>query len=269
VRPPPVRGDGAPVTGADAAFADDALTEDALLGGRVRLFQPRRGYRAATDPVLLAAACPARPGDRVLDLGCGAGAAALCLAARVAGLELHGLELQPAYAALARRNAASAGLAIVVHEGDVAAPPPALRALSFDHVVANPPFFCAAAPPAPDSGRDRARREAGADLGVWIDAALRRLRQGGTLTLIHRVERLPEILAASAGRAGAVAVLPLAPRAGRDATRAIVRAVKDNRAPFRLAAPLALHDGPAHVRDGDDFTEAARAVLRDGAPLAF
>jgi tRNA1(Val) A37 N6-methylase TrmN6 len=252
-----------------AAFAGDDLTEDALLGGRVRLAQPRRGYRAATDPVLLAAACPARPGQRALDLGCGAGAAALCLAARVGGLDLHGLEVQPAYAALARRNAAANGVALAVHEGDVAAPPAALRALSFDHVLANPPFFPADATAAPDAGRDRARREAGTTVGAWIDAGLRRLRQGGTLTLLHRVERLPEILGALSGRAGAIAVLPLASRAGRDATRMIVRAVKDSRAPFRLAPPLALHDGQAHGRDGDDFAAAARAVLRDGAALDF
>ncbi len=83
----------------------EAVTEDALLDGRVRLRQPVAGYRAATDPVLLAAACPARAGESALDLGCGAGAAALCLAARVAGMDLHGLEVQPAYAALARENA--------------------------------------------------------------------------------------------------------------------------------------------------------------------
>jgi tRNA1(Val) A37 N6-methylase TrmN6 len=249
------------------AFAEADLTCDALLGGRVRLVQPRRGYRAATDPVLLAAACPARPGERVLDLGCGAGAAALCLAARVPGLDLHGLELQPAYAALGRRNAGANGVALTVHEGDVAAPPPALRALSFDHVIANPPFFDAAAPGSPEPGRDAARREAEGGVGLWVDAALRRLRQGGWLTLIHRAERLPAILAALEGRAGAVAVLPLAAREGRPALRMILRARKDRGGPFRLAAPLALHAGPAHARDGDDFAPAAAAVLRDGAAL--
>ena len=95
-------------------FPDDALTDDKFLMGRLRLLQPAQGYRAATDPVLLAAACPASAGQSVLDLGCGAGAAALCLAARVPGLALAGLELQPGYADLARRNAARNGIAMQV-----------------------------------------------------------------------------------------------------------------------------------------------------------
>jgi tRNA1(Val) A37 N6-methylase TrmN6 len=256
------------VTGTDDAGAA-ALTCDALLGGRVRLWQPAEGYRAATDPVLLAAACPARPGERALDLGCGAGAAALCLAARVEGLDLHGLELQPGYAALARRNAALNGVALTVHEGDLAAPPAELRARLFDQVIANPPFFDAAAPASPRRDRDTARRAAPGGVGAWIDAGLRRLRQGGWLTVIHRAERLPEMLAELDGRAGEIAVLPLIPREGRPAQRVIVKARKDSRGPFRLAAPLVLHAGPAHLADGDDASPAADAVLRRGGALAF
>ena len=254
---------------AAAGFADADLTCDALLGGRVRLWQPRRGYRAATDPVLLAAACPARPGEHVLDLGCGAGAAALCLGVRVAGLDLHGLELQPRYAALALRNAAANGLSLTVHEGDTVAPPRALRALIFDHVIVNPPFFAAADAPSPEPGRDTARRATAEGTAPWIHAALRRLRQGGWLTLIHRTERLPDILAACAGRAGSIAVRPLAARAGRDAARVLVRARKDSRSPFRLCAPLVLHEGPDHRADGDDFGAEATAILRDAAPIGF
>jgi tRNA1(Val) A37 N6-methylase TrmN6 len=245
------------------------LTEDRLLGGRVRLTQPADGYRAATDPVLLAAACPARGGDLVIDLGCGAGAAALCLAARAPGLRLHGLEIQPAYAALARLNAAANGAALTVHEGDVAAPPPDFRALTADCVLMNPPFFDADATPSPGPGRDAARREGAAGVAVWIDAGLRRLRQGGRLAVIHRAEALPRILSALAGRAGDIAVLPLIPRVGRPAGRVIVTARKDSRAPFRLAAPLVLHAGDAHVADRDDFSPQATAVLRDAAPLSF
>ena len=127
--------------GEQTGFSQEELTEDAFLDGRVRLLQPIAGYRAATDPVFLAAACPARAGERVLDLGSGAGAAAFCLAARVPGVRVEGLERQPAYAALSERNAARNGVDWRVWRGDVAAPPAELRQISFDHVITNPPFF--------------------------------------------------------------------------------------------------------------------------------
>jgi len=248
-------------------FAEADLTCDAFLDGRLRLWQPRAGYRAATDPVLLAAFTPARPGERVLELGCGAGAAALCLARRVPGLDLHGLEVQPDYAALARRNAAENGLALAVHEGDLRRMPAALRGLGFDHVLANPPFHPPAATPAPDAGRDLAHREA-APLADWIDAGLRRLVPGGRLVLIHRAARLAEILAALAGRAGGAEVLPIASRAGAPAGRVLVRARKGSGAPLSLLFPLTVHRGSSHESDGETYTAEAQRLLRDMAVLA-
>lgn len=250
-----------------SGFAEADLSRDALLGGRISLLQPRTGYRATIDPVLLAAFVPVSARARVLDLGCGAGSAALCLGARVPGLELHGLELAPAYAALARRNAADNGIALTVHEGDVAQPPTAVRALSFDAVMMNPPFFATADPPARDAGRAAGRREGAAPLAVWIATALRRLRSGGALVLIHRTERLAAILGALAGPAGAIEILPLASRAGRSAERVLVRARKGSRAPLVLRAPLTIHAGDAHGGDRASYTDAVEAVLRYGAEL--
>lgn len=251
-----------------AAPDDIAVAENGFLDGRVRIRQPVRGYRAATDPVLLAAAVPARAGDAILELGCGAGTAALCLAARVEGLELHGLELQPDYARHARENAALNGRALSVHDGDLRAMPAALRVQSFDAVMLNPPYHGPADIGSPDRGRDLANRRVGATLADWIAAALARTRPGGFVVAIMRAESLPGMLAALAGRAAA-AVLPLAARPGRDAKRVIIRARKGARAPFRLAAPLILHAGAAHLADGDDYAPPARAILRDGAALDF
>ena len=250
-------------------MTEDATTLDAFLGGRVTLRQPRHGYRAATDPVFLAAACPAKAGQTVLELGCGAGAASLCLAARVPGLKLFGVERQPDYAALARENAARAGAAMTVITADLGALSHDLRQMSFDHVLANPPFFPAGSgSQAQDPGREAANRE-DTPLSIWIDTARARLKPGGWLTLIHLAERLPDCLAAMGAGFGAVAVLPLQPRIGRAATRVVIRARKSARAPFALLAPFLIHEGADHAGDAPDFTDQAQAVLRAAAPLPF
>ncbi|MFN4099936.1 MAG: tRNA1(Val) (adenine(37)-N6)-methyltransferase [Pararhodobacter sp.] len=247
-------------------MSDSALTRDVFLGGRLAIWQPRDGYRAATDPVLLAAAVPARPGQSVLELGCGAGVALLALGSRVPGLALQGVERQADYAGLARRNATENAIPAEITVADLTALPAALR-VSFDQVMANPPYYRPGSPAARDAGRDAALREE-TPLAHWIDAGLRRLKDGGLLTLIHLAERLPEILGALAGRAGVV-VRPVAPRSGRPAGRVLVQARKGAKAPFRLLAPLVMHAGAAHLGDGDDFSPEAQAVLRDGQALAW
>jgi tRNA1Val (adenine37-N6)-methyltransferase len=223
-------------------FADSGLTRDCFLDGRLTVLQPQDGYRAAMDPVLLAAAVPARPGDAVLDLGCGVGVASLCLGWRVPGLLLTGVE------------------------ADLSRMPADLRARSFDQVIANPPYFpagCGTA--ARDASRESAQREA-TPLAMWIDVGLRRLRPGGWLTVIQAADRLGEILTA-VGTRGAIRILPIAPREGRPAGRVIVQVRKADRGPLRLLAPLVLHAGPSHLRDGDDHSAIATAILRDGAAL--
>ncbi len=247
-------------------FADADLTEDRFLGGRLRILQPRFGYRAATDPVLLAAAVAAQPGQSVLELGCGAGVASLCLAIRLPGLRLWGLELQAEYADLARRNAALNGVAIEVVGGDIAAMPAMFRALHFDHVIANPPYFPArSGTPARNDGREQAQRE-DLPLADWMATGLRRLRPGGWLTVIQLADRLPDLLAAL-GRSGSITVLPLQPRAGRPSNRMILRLKKSGRSPFVLLPAVVMHDGPAHDGDRDSHSPVAQAVLRDGAAL--
>jgi tRNA1Val (adenine37-N6)-methyltransferase len=242
-------------------FADADLTDDAFLCGRLQVLQPRAGYRAATDPVLLAASVPARAGDRVLDLGCGAGAASLCLAARVPGLVHHGLELQPDYADLCRRNAQRNSVEMTVTIGDVAHMP--LRS-EFDHVIANPPYYPAGGSPSPIAGRDTALR-AGTGIDVWVAAGLRRLRPGGYLTMIFTPDLLPVALSVQ----GNATVLPLAARQGRAPGRLIVQWRKVSKTPFRLLAPFIIHKGPAHDGDRESYTDEANAVLRLGNNLSL
>lgn len=247
-----------------ADLAGDSVTEDALLGGRVRLLQPARGYRVAVDPVLLAAAVPAGAGDSVLDLGCGVGAASLCLATRVAGVAVAGLEIQPLNAELARRNIQLNGLGdrVTVHEGDLSAPPAALSGRRFDRVMMNPPFHPAGRhTPSPSSHKAASHGEGMAELADWVRAALHLMTARGTLTLIHTADRLDHILALLDGRFGGVTILPLWPRAGEPARRVIVHARRNVRGPAVLLPGLVLH-GP-----GQGYSAAADAVLRGGAGI--
>lgn len=242
-------------------FTADDLTDDAFLGGRLQLWQPIAGYRAATDPVLLAACVDARAGQSVLDLGCGAGTASLCLGARVAGLDLTGLEVQPDYADLARRNAGRNGISFEVVVGDLAHLPAVLKR-GFDHVIANPPYYSSSGTPSPNAGRDTALR-VDTPIADWVHCAARRLSPGGWLSMIFATDCLPEVLAACTGPLGSVGVLPLSARAGRPGLRVILQARKGGKRPFRLLAPFVLHDGASHDTDRDSYTPEAKGILRD------
>ncbi|MDJ0627911.1 MAG: methyltransferase domain-containing protein [Rhodobacter sp.] len=244
-----------------------ALTRDAFLGGKLQVWQPENGYRAGIDPVFLAAAVPAKPGQTVLELGCGVGTALLCLHARVSDLALTGLELQPDYSDLARRNAAENGADARIVTGDLTDMPHTLRDRQFDHVIANPPFFRPGGTAAVNRGRQIALAGA-APLAAWIDAGIRRLSPKGTLTVIQRADRLADVLAACDSRIGSLRVLPLAPRAGRAAERVILRGRKGGKGAFRLLAPLVMHKGDRHLGDGEDYLPQTQAILREGAPLS-
>ncbi|MGE5537297.1 MAG: tRNA1(Val) (adenine(37)-N6)-methyltransferase [Gemmatimonas sp.] len=244
------------------------VTDDALLGGRIHLLQPENGYRAAIDPVFLAAAVPVRAGERVLDVGAGTGAASLCLAAREPECRISGLDVDPAMVRVANENVRRNGVAnrVSVMIGDVVRPPVRLAPGTFDHAMANPPYLESgkATPPA-DPGRAGAHVEAHAstaDLGTWIRFALSMVRTKGTFTLIHRADRLDHVLSELHGRAGGIVVFPLWPDASaKPAKRVLVHAVKGSAQPMRLAAGLILHEV------GGRYTAAAEAILRHAQPL--
>ncbi len=244
-------------------------TNDAFLGGRIRLRQPVVGYRAGVDPVLLASAIKAKAGQSVLELGCGTGAALLCLAARVAGLELHGVEVQAPYADLCRENAGTNGISATIHTTDLRTLPPPLREMTFDHVIANPPYFDRTSGN-PSKSADKDIAFAGdTDLADWVDVATRRLKPKGHFTLIIKAHRTLDVLHAIDDRLGSVVVTPICGRLGRDADRILLQARKGGRAAFRLAASVPLHEGPSHIQDGEDYRAEVSAVLRNGAAFPF
>lgn len=248
-------------------FDDSALTRDAFLGGKLSLHQPRQGYRAGLDAVLLSASIQAEKGARVLELGCGAGAAILCLGARIPSLTLTGVERDPAYASLARRNG---GDELEVIEADLVDLPMPLRQRQFDHVLANPPYYNRAASIASCDPLREAAHGAETPLQTWVKTAAKRLAPKGYLHFIHLTESLPDILSALPGGMGSIEVLPLCSRAGRAPKRMILRARKNGRGAFHLHAPLVLHRGEKHQDDShDSYAPSVKSILQSGAPLIF
>ncbi len=249
----------------DHASVQPDATDDRFLGGRLKLRQPAKGYRAGVDAALLAAACGLRPGERLLEAGCGAGAVMLAAALRLPhAAELVGLERDPAMAALARENIRENGLGdrATVIEGDVAAGFVPLGLARFDAVLANPPFFDDADAIRGPHPTRRGAYLADDGLEAWIGFMLKAVCEGGTLTVIHRADRLGDILGLLAPKAGSVRVRPVQPFAEAPAKRVVVRATRTGKAPLVLLPALVLHDHSAAK-----YTPEADAILRGEAAL--
>jgi tRNA1(Val) A37 N6-methylase TrmN6 len=242
-------------------------SEDAVLGGRLVLRQPLRGHRAGHDAILLAAATAARPGDRVVDLGAGVGAAGLALAKRIAGTSVTLVDIDPALVALAEQNAARNGMEQRVRATclDVAAPVEAfaaagLAAAAADCVLMNPPFNDLQNP-SPEPQRRAAHAAQTGTLNAWLHAAARLLRPSGVLTLIWRADGLTEMLSGLAADFGAVTLLPIYPKPAAPAIRILARAIKASRAPLALLPGLVLANAEGKP------TMEAEVALRGGAGL--
>jgi tRNA1(Val) A37 N6-methylase TrmN6 len=251
---------------------DTAVTLDAFLGCRLNVAQPRHGYRAGLDAVLLAASVPERSGRSmaVLDIGAGVGVVGLCVAVRFASAQVTLVELQPELSALASQNIERNQLdqRVRVITADVRDRPEHLSQLgliadSFDQVVCNPPFDIEGngrSPPHPLKARSHAM-PAG-ELEHWGRVLARYCRPSGTATMIHRADALGAVLSALGVRFGGLRVLPIHPRAGEPAARIIVQGIKGSRAPLVLLPGLVLH-----TADGHGFVPRLQAVLREGAAL--
>jgi tRNA1(Val) A37 N6-methylase TrmN6 len=244
-------------------MAEPEITEDALLNGRIRIRQPAHGYRVNVDTLLLAAAVETRDGARLLEAGCGVGAALLAVAVRNENVRLLGVERDRNIASISRENVALNAMThrIEIVTGDVL--DRTLKLGVFDGVFVNPPFDVEGEgrPPA------EARRHAhvtDVSMDNWIASLADRLSGGAVLTMIQRATKTPEILAALDGRLGGAGLIPIRPRAGEPAKRVIVRARKGSRAPFRLCPELVLHDA-----SGAKYTTETEAILRGDASISF
>jgi tRNA1(Val) A37 N6-methylase TrmN6 len=243
------------------------VSDDAFLGGRLRLLQPRSGYRAGLDALLLAAAVP--PVARLLDAGAGVGAAGLAAASRLPGLAVVLVEREAALARLAAENVRRNGLEerVRVVAADLTGPAADQAALglaagAFDHVIANPPYQDEGSGRRPGVPLRAAAREMPAGgLARWVRFLARMAAPGGGMTIIHRAAALGDLLAALEGRFGALSVLPVHPREGADATRIILSGRKGSRAPLGVRPGLVVH------RPDGRFLPAVEAILRDGASL--
>ncbi len=255
---------------AESALAATAVTEDAFLGGRLVLAQPRHGHRAGSDAILLAAAAAAETLGLALDVGAGVGAAGLSLAALRPSLSFGLVENDPLLVALARKNLAVNGLAErgSVYEADVLDPmsrrAAGLSAAGATLIITNPPFLDPKRVRlSPEAGKRTAHvMPAGATLEAWIAACLALLAEGGLIIMIHRPDALPAMLAGLAGLAGEIMLKPIQPQAGKPAVRLLLRAKKASRGPLAIAAPFILHEGQS-------FTREAEAVHRGEALIAW
>ena len=238
-------------------------TVDNFLGGAVKLIQPKSGYRVSMDTVMLAACVPAKAGERVIEGGVGSAGAALCLARRVPGVFVHGLDIQDDMLSFARRNIAHNGLEdyVTVSQGSITE----LRQedeATYDHVMVNPPYLAdgkGIRPPAETKGLAHMDQSAG--VRDWVKFCIHLVRNKGTVSIIYRADRVDEVIAHLHRRVGELKIMPLWPRYGSPAKRVIIQGRKGMHGTASILPGLALHG------EVERYTREAEEILRDGAAL--
>lgn len=238
---------------------DENTTVDDFLGGLIKLRQPKIGYRATSDAVMVAAAVPAKEGETILDVGCASGIVGLCIGARVPNLSITGVEIQPELVELACQNAALNGQNLTVVEADISKKVPELHGIQFHHVVTNPPFYTET--PARQSQQVEMAYKQVVPLKKWIDFCLRHLRAKGTFTIIHRAESVPEILSLLNGRLGGIRLIPIWPKQGVNPKRVIIQGIMNSKKTFEIHTGFVMH------HHDDTRTDEAERIMREGVSL--
>lgn len=242
------------------------ITKDHFLGGRIELAQPQAGFRAGIDSIFLAAAITAKPGERILDVGAGVGAASLALAHRRPDLKITGIEIQEDLAALAATNIKANGCEghVSILQGDIGAPPPELKDHSFDHVMTNPPYYEESrSKTSPHSGKAQANTEGDVSLDEWLKFCIRMLKPKGTLTVIHRTERGFDVMTTIWDHVGQISVYPLWPTPEKPARRILIQGRKGIRGDASLLPGIVLHEGE------EKYSPQAEDILRHAKAIAW
>lgn len=241
---------------------NNQTTTDDFLGGAIKLIQPTDGYRVSMDTVMLAASVPAKPGEIVLEGGVGSAGAALCLARRLGGVHVYGIDMQPEMIALARRNIELNKLADFVsvdqgHITDLGG-----KEARFDHVMINPPYLAEGkAIRPPEENKGLAHMDSAASLSDWIKFCIYYVKNRGTVSIVYRADRMDEVIAHLYRRVGDLKIMPLWPRTGMPAKRVIIQGRKGVHGAAKLLPGLALHG------EAERYTKEARHILWDGAAL--
>lgn len=238
---------------------DENTTVDDFLGGLIKLRQPKIGYRATSDAVMVAAAVPAKEGETILDVGCASGIVGLCIGARVPNLSMTGVEIQPELVELACQNAALNGQNLTVIKADISKKVLELHGIQFHHVVTNPPFYTET--PARQSQQVEMAYKQVVPLKKWIDFCLRHLRAKGTFTIIHRAESVPEILSLLNGRLGGIRLIPIWPKQDVNPKRVIIQGIMNSKKPFEIHSGFVMH------HHDDTRTDEAERIMREGVSL--
>lgn len=237
----------------------NATQEIYVLDKGLKLLHTEKGFKTSIDSVLLAAACPAKSGDHILDMGCGVGGAGLSVLTRVEGVSLTGVDIQDDHIELAKQNAAENNFADQCEfvASDIR---DYKNENAFDHIICNPPYLEAGAhlrSPHEEKATAMGHEEKELSVLEWIDAAHDTVKSNGTFTMIHRADKVDKIIQGLGKRFGATEIIPLWPKQGEAAKRVIVRAVKHRKSPAKIHAGLVLH------QDNGDYTDEAEKIFRD------